>query len=53
MKKKEKDLHFVIQHNSLKNFNVSLNPKDILRILDVLQTDELCACNGLMGREML
>ena len=39
------DFHNVFQHASVNNLNVGRNPKDTLRTLDTLQTDELCACN--------
>ena len=39
------DPHNVIQHVSVNNLNVGRNPKEVLRILDGLQTDELCPCN--------
>lgn len=39
----------VIQHVSVNNFNVGRNPEEILRILDALQTDGLCACNRAIG----
>ena len=47
------DPHNVIQHASVNNLNVGRNPKDTLRILDALQTDELCACNRPVGGETL
>ena len=34
-----------IQHVSVNNLNVGRNPEEVLRILDGLQTDELCPCN--------
>jgi lipoyl-dependent peroxiredoxin subunit C len=43
------DPHNVIQHVSVNNLNVGRNPKETLRILDALQTDELCACNRPAG----
>jgi lipoyl-dependent peroxiredoxin subunit C len=43
------DPHNVIQHVSVNNLNVGRNPKETLRILDALQTDELCACNRAPG----
>lgn len=43
------DPHGVIQHVSVNNLNVGRNPKETLRILDGLQTDELCACNRQVG----
>ena len=47
------DPHNVIQHVSINNLNVGRNPKDTLRILDALQTDELCPCNRPVGGETL
>ena len=47
------DPHNVIQHVSINNLDVGRNPKDTLRILDALQTDELCACNRPLGGETL
>ena len=38
-----------IQHVSVNNLNVGRNPQEILRILDGLQTDELCPCNRTVG----
>ena len=38
-----------IQHVSVNNLNVGRNPQEILRILDGLQTDELCPCNRSVG----
>ena len=39
----------VIQHVSVNNLNVGRNPEEILRVLDGLQTDELCPCNRKVG----
>jgi len=39
----------VIQHVSVNNLNVGRNPDEILRVLDGLQTDELCPCNRKVG----
>ena len=39
----------VIQHVYATNHNVGRNPKDTLRVLDALQTDELCPCNREVG----
>ncbi|HTK83974.1 MAG TPA: peroxiredoxin [Patescibacteria group bacterium] len=47
------DPHNVIQHVSVNGLNVGRNPKETLRILDALQTDELCACNRPVGGETL
>ncbi|GJL97903.1 MAG: alkyl hydroperoxide reductase [Hyphobacterium sp.] len=43
----------VIQHVYVTNLNVGRNPEDTLRVLDALQTDELCACNRAVGGETL
>ena len=43
----------VIQHVSVNNLNVGRNPDEVLRILDGLQTDELCPCNRTVGGETL
>lgn len=47
------DPHGVIQHVYVNNLNVGRNPQDTLRVLDGLQTDELCACNRAVGGETL
>lgn len=39
----------VIQHVSVNGLQVGRNPQEILRILDGLQTDELCPCNRQIG----
>jgi lipoyl-dependent peroxiredoxin subunit C len=39
----------VIQHVSVNNLNVGRSPVEVLRILDGLQTHELCACNRPAG----
>ncbi len=39
----------MIQHVSVNALNVGRNPQEILRILDGLQTDELCPCNRPVG----
>ena len=42
-----------IQHVSVNNLNVGRSPDEVLRILDGLQTDELCPCNRGVGGETL
>jgi peroxiredoxin (alkyl hydroperoxide reductase subunit C) len=42
-----------IQHVYVTNLNVGRNPADTLRVLDALQTDELCPCNRSVGGETL
>ncbi|MDX3893545.1 MULTISPECIES: peroxiredoxin [Pusillimonas] len=39
----------VIQHVSVNNLDVGRNPEEVLRVLDGLQTEELCACNRRIG----
>ncbi len=43
----------VVQHVYVNNLNVGRNPADTLRVLDALQTDELCPCNRAVGGETL
>lgn len=43
----------VIQHVSVNNLNVGRNPEEILRILDGLQTEQLCPCNRSLGGNTL
>ncbi|CAN5288499.1 peroxiredoxin [soil metagenome] len=43
----------VIQHVSVNNLNVGRSPEEVLRILDGLQTDELCPCNRSAGGSTL
>ena len=42
-----------IQHVTVNNLNVGRSPEETLRILDALQTGELCACNRKVGGEVL
>ena len=42
-----------IQHVYVTNLNVGRNPQDTLRVLDALQTDELCPCNREVGGDVL
>ncbi len=42
-----------IQHVSVNNLNVGRSPDEVLRILDGLQTDELCPCNRAVGDSTL
>ena len=43
----------IIQHVTVNNLNVGRNPEETLRVLDALQTGELCACNRTVGGETL
>lgn len=47
------DPDHVIQHVYATNLNVGRSPKDTLRVLDALQTDELCPCNREVGGDVL
>ncbi len=47
------DPHNIIQHVSVNNLNVGRNPAETLRILDALQTDELCPCNRPVGGDTI
>jgi peroxiredoxin (alkyl hydroperoxide reductase subunit C) len=43
----------VIRWVSLYDLNVGRNVKEVLRVLDALQTDELCPCNWQKGEATL
>ncbi len=43
----------IIRHVSVNDLNVGRNPKETLRVLDALQTDELCPCNWSKGEETI
>ena len=43
----------IIRHVSVTDMSVGRNPKETLRILDALQTDELCPCNWQPGDDVL
>jgi alkyl hydroperoxide reductase subunit AhpC len=43
----------IVQHVTVNGLNVGRNPQETLRILDALQTDELCPCNWQEGEEVL
>lgn len=47
------DADNTIQHVSVNNLNVGRNPEEVLRLLDGLQTDELCPCNRAVGGNTL
>ncbi len=47
------DPNGVVQHVYVTNLNVGRAPADTLRVIDALQTDELCACNRPVGGEIL
>jgi alkyl hydroperoxide reductase subunit AhpC len=43
----------VIQAVQVNGLNVGRNPQEALRVLDALQSDELCPCNWNKGEEVL
>jgi lipoyl-dependent peroxiredoxin subunit C len=43
----------VIRFVYVTDLNVGRNPEEVLRVLDALQTDELCPCNWKKGEETL
>lgn len=43
----------VIQHITVNNLNVGRSPEETLRVLDALQTGELCACNRTVGGDTI
>lgn len=43
------DPNRVIQYAAVNNLNVGRSSAEVLRILDALQTEELCACNRQVG----
>ena len=47
------DPNNVIQHVTVNNLDVGRNADETLRILDALQTGELCPCNRQIGGETL
>jgi len=43
----------IIRFASVNDLSVGRNPQEVLRVLDALQTDELCPCNRAVGGETL
>jgi peroxiredoxin (alkyl hydroperoxide reductase subunit C) len=43
----------VIRFVYVTDLSVGRNPQEVLRVLDALQTDELCPCNWQKGQETL
>jgi lipoyl-dependent peroxiredoxin subunit C len=43
----------VIRFASVNDLSVGRNPQEVLRVLDALQTDELCPCNWQKGEDVL
>jgi len=47
------DPNNVIQQVTVNSLNVGRNPKETLRLLDALQSDELCPCNRQIGGDTI
>ncbi|MBV9989893.1 MAG: peroxiredoxin [Alphaproteobacteria bacterium] len=43
----------IIRFAYVTDMNVGRNPQEVLRVLDALQTDELCPCNWQKGEDVL
>jgi peroxiredoxin (alkyl hydroperoxide reductase subunit C) len=43
----------IIRFAYVTDLSVGRNPQEVLRVLDALQTDELCPCNWIKGEETL
>jgi lipoyl-dependent peroxiredoxin subunit C len=43
----------IIRFASVNDLSVGRNPQEVLRVLDALQSDELCPCNWQKGEETL
>ncbi len=43
----------IIRYASVTDLNVGRNVREVLRVLDALQTDELCPCNWEKGQDTL
>lgn len=43
----------IIRFVAVNDLSVGRNPQEVLRVLDALQTDELCPCNWQKGDEVL
>ena len=47
------DPHNIIRFVAVNDLSVGRNPQEVLRVLDALQTDELCPCNWQKGESVL
>lgn len=47
------DPHGIIRHVSVNDLSVGRNVDEVIRVLDALQTDELCPCNWKKGDKTL
>jgi len=43
----------IIRFAAVNDLSVGRNPDEVLRVLDALQSDELCPCNWNKGEEFL
>jgi peroxiredoxin (alkyl hydroperoxide reductase subunit C) len=43
----------IIRFVAVNDLSVGRNPAEVLRVLDALQSDELCPCNWTQGEEFL
>lgn len=43
----------IIRFSMVTDLNVGRNPEEVLRVLDALQTDELCPCNWHKGEDTI
>jgi peroxiredoxin (alkyl hydroperoxide reductase subunit C) len=43
----------IIRFVMVTDLSVGRNPQEVLRVLDALQTDELCPCNWKQGEETI
>jgi alkyl hydroperoxide reductase subunit AhpC len=43
----------IVRYVSVNDMSVGRNPKEVLRVLDALQTDELCPCNWNKGEDTI
>lgn len=43
----------IVRFVSVTDLNVGRNPEEVLRVLDALQTDELCPCNWKKGEDTI
>jgi peroxiredoxin (alkyl hydroperoxide reductase subunit C) len=43
----------IIRFVSVNDLSVGRNPHEVIRVIDALQTDELCPCNWQKGEPVL
>jgi peroxiredoxin (alkyl hydroperoxide reductase subunit C) len=47
------DPHGIVRWVSVNDMSVGRNVNEVLRVLDALQSDELCPCNWTKGQETI